>query len=98
MPTTRLGRLALRLDAAAAALFVVFFALVAAGERGGDTFFSNPWLAGSILGAAAAAVAGGAVGVTAVARRGERSRLVYVVILFGALVVAWVVLEIAFPH
>jgi hypothetical protein len=43
------------------ALLVVLFLLVAAGQRGGETFFSHPALALVAIGSAAAAIAGGVI-------------------------------------
>ena len=56
MPTTRLGSRALRIMLLGLACFAGFFGLVAAGEKGGDAFFDNPWLSSTILGAAGAVV------------------------------------------
>jgi hypothetical protein len=81
----------------AAALFALFFGFVATGERGGETFFSNPALALPISGAAIVAVAAGGTAIAA-RRRGDRSLLVTVAIGVGTVVVLWIAAEIAFPH
>ena len=59
MPQTRMGRLAVGGDVISLVFLGVFVGLVSSGQRGGDTFFSNPWLAWSILAAGAAAIAAG---------------------------------------
>mgnify|MGYP001813820139 FL=1 len=82
---------------AAGVLLAAFFVLVAAGERGGDTFFSNPWLSLTMLGAVVCAIAAGVAGIVAF-RRGDRSLVAGFAVVVGAFVVCWVVAEIAFPH
>jgi hypothetical protein len=98
MPNTTLGRLSCRLAIGSVAAFAVFFGLVAAGQRGGEEFFSNPWLAMAILSAAGLAVTGAAVGIAAIARQGERAWTVIGVTLFGLLVTLFAVGEVLFPH
>jgi len=98
MPTTRLGKVCCQLGAASVASFVAFFALVAAGQRGGDTFFSNPWLASAILAAAASATVAGAIGLTAVFKESERAFTVFAIIVLGAAVFMFAIAEISFPH
>lgn len=98
MPRTRLGRAAVGLLVVAVASLALFAALVASGQRGGETFLGNPWLAVSSLSAAVAAIASGAVAVVAIASSRERAALVALAALVGLLVALWVGLEIAFPH
>lgn len=78
-------------------LFVGFFVLVAAGQRGGDTFFSNPWLSITMLGAAGSAVTAGGFGVHAL-RHHDRSFVSFLAVAAAAIVILWTTLEIAFPH
>ena len=52
MPQTGLGRLSARLLLTAAVGTAAFFSFVASGEKGGDTFFSNPRLPISTMGCA----------------------------------------------
>ena len=98
MPQTRTGRWTLILAAVAAAWFATFFGLVIGGQRGGDTFFSNPWLAGTITAGTVAAVVAAGVGLVSITRVGERSVAVFVATAFGLLVFAYAVAEIAMPH
>ena len=72
--------------------------LVLSGQKGGDTFFSNPWLAGTITAAAVSAVAGAAAGLDSILRHRERSPAVLVTTTFGLLVLAYAIAEVAFPH
>ena len=97
VPSTTAGRWSAALLAGAAVCFAAFFFLVMSGQRGGDTFFSNPWLSGTILVAAGLAIAAGIVGLTAAIRHGERSVLVGIAIVLGLLVVLFVVGEVVFP-
>jgi len=98
MPSTSLGRLCCRLAIASAGSFGVFFGLIAAGQRGGETFFSNPLLAITMLLAAALAVSGATAGVVAMIRQAERAWSVVLVIAFGLLVLAFATGEILLPH
>jgi hypothetical protein len=96
MPTTPTGW-AGRLLLLALVCFAAFVALVAAGQRGGDTFFSNLWLTLPVLAASAAALAAGGCGGVAIAR-GERSVVAIVAVLIGAVIALWWAAELAFPH
>jgi len=97
MSATSAGRRAGRLLGVAALLFVGFVVLVASGQRGGETFFSNPSLSITMLGAAALAVAAGGFGVRAIVHR-DRSVVVFVAIAVATVVILWTALELAFPH
>jgi hypothetical protein len=98
LPTTTPGRWSL-LAVAAFGVLVAFFAiLVAAGQRGGDEFFDNLWLALPGLAAYLAAVAAFGLGVLAIITSGERSITVVAITILGFLVTAFGVLEVAFPH
>jgi hypothetical protein len=97
-PRTRAGWWSVALAGAFVVFFVLFQALVAAGQRGGDTFFSNPSLALTILTAGAAAIAGGVTAGVAIEAKGERSLLVIVVLLLGLFVLTFVLGELIVPH
>ena len=97
MPSTIFGKWAGWLFGLFVALVALFLGLVGAGQRGGETIFSNLALAIPGLGAAAAAIAGGVLGVFALKHR-DRSIVVIVATLMGVLVLFWTAAEIAFPH
>ena len=97
MPETESGRWAGRLLIVAVLLIGAFSALVASGQRGGDTFFSNLWLSVTILGGAGAALAAGCLGGVAL-RHGDRSAVAILAVVVGALVLLYSAAEIAFPH
>ena len=98
LPATRLGWWSLRLGAAFAGFLVLRLALVASGQSGGDTFFSNLLLGLLGLGAGASAIAAGLVALFAVVRRGERSLVVFFVILIGLSVLVLEIADHASPH
>ncbi len=98
LPRTPLGRWSVRLTTGSVLLFGVFFVLVASGQKGGDSFFSNLWLSGTILPAAGLALAGGAVGAVAAIKETERSLGVSAAVLLGVIVLMVIVGELALPH
>jgi hypothetical protein len=97
-PSTRLGWWSAGCLAGAFVFLCLFYGLVASGQRGGETFFSNPMLALTMLAAAGSAIAGGAVASAAIFSKQERSILSVVALAFGFTVVVFVIGEIAFPH
>jgi hypothetical protein len=76
----------------------VFQILVASGQRGGETFFSNPWLALSILPAAGFAIAAGVAAAGGIFWRRERSLFSFIALFLGLLVAVFVLGEIIVPH
>ena len=76
----------------------IFFVAVAAGQRGGDRFFDNPWLAVPGLVAWFCGAAAGVAALWAIVRRAERAPVVFLVGVVGLLVLAFGVVEFAFPH
>lgn len=97
MPSTTFGKWAGWLLALFVTLLAVFFGLVEAGQRGGETIFSNLALAIPMLGASASAVLGGVLGVYAL-REHDRSLVVILAVLVGVIVLLWTVAEVIFPH
>ena len=97
MPSTDMGKWAGWLLVLALGCFALFFGFVLAGQRGGDTLFSNLTLTIPILVSALAAIAGGVTGVMA-RRRHDRSLVVKLAMFVGAAATLWIVAEIAFPH
>lgn len=98
MPRSRPARWALILMVGSAWLFAAFFALVISGQKGGDTFFSNPWLAGTITAGAGTAILAALLSIYSIIRERERSVSVFVTTALGLLVLAYAILELAFPH
>lgn len=89
LPATRLGWWSLVLEAVSWLFIGVFAALVEAGQRGGDTFFSNPSLTSTILAAGVSGVAAGVVSALAIILRRERSLLVFLTLLLGLFVLVF---------
>lgn len=98
VPTTAPGRWSILGVAAFATFSIIFVVAVASGQRGGDEFFDNLWLAVPGLGAYIAAVATFALGAVAIVTSGERSISTVVATAFGFVVTAFGVLEVLFPH
>ncbi len=97
-PTTYLGKRAAWLIFAFAVSLASFGILVASGQRGGDTFFSNPILPAPILFAATSGIAAFVTGLISIVRRKERSISVYVAVAFGLFVLVFALGEIISPH
>jgi hypothetical protein len=98
LPTTSAGRWSIGAVAAFAVLVVIFAMTVAAGQRGGEEFFDNLWLALPGLGAYFAAVAAFILGALAITASDERGVTVMAATILGFLVTAFGVFEILFPH
>ena len=97
-PTTTLGKRSAWLIFTFAVSLASFGILVASGQRGGDTFFSNPILTIPILIAATAGISAFITGLISIVRRKERSISVYLAVVFGLITLVFVLGEIIFPH
>jgi len=98
LPQSALGKWSVGLLAAFAVFFAAFGLLVASGQRGGETFFSNLALTIPILLAGTSGVLAFVTGLIGVIRNRERSILVFLAMLVGFLVLLFCVGEIMFPH
>jgi len=98
LPKTLLGKWTVGLIAFFFLLFAAFQLLVASGQTGGDTFFSNLLLGipGLLMGVSA--IASFFTGVLSIARDKERSVLVFLSTLIGFLVLIFVLGEFLYPH
>ena len=97
-PTTKLGRCSAWLIVAFAVFFGSLQALIASGQRGGDTFFSNLVLAIPGLLAATSGIVAFVTGLISITKRKERAVAVYLAVAIGFVVLTFVIGEIAFPH
>jgi len=97
-PTTYLGKRSVWLIVAFAVSLASFGILVASGQRGGDTFFSNPILTVPILFAATSGIAAFITGLRSIIRRNERAISVYVAVAFGLIVLIVALAQIIPPH
>ena len=98
MPKTLLGKWSTGLIIVFFALFVLFNALVASGQRGGETFFDNLTLTIPIFAAGISAVVAALLGIFSIIRQRERSIFVFVSSLIGFLVLFFVLGEVLSPH
>lgn len=98
MQTKPIWRLALVLVGLHVVSMLFFGALVDAGQRGGEQFFDNLWLSGTILFAGLFALTAGVMSVIAVAFRRERSIISWAIILFGLFVLTFALGEVLVPH
>jgi len=97
-PKTNLGKWSAWLIVALAVFLGASQALVASGQRGGDTFFSNLLLAIPMFLAATSGIAAFITGLISILRRKERSIAVYLAVAFGLFVLLFVLGEITSPH
>ena len=79
-------------------IFFSFFFLIASGERGGETFFSNLLLTIPFLLAAISGIGAFLMGLISIVRNKERSFLVFVSTGIGMIILVWCTSEILFPH
>ena len=98
LPQSALGKWSVGLLAAFVVFFAVFELLVASGQRGGETFFSNLALTIPILFAGASGVLAFVTGLAGVVRNRERSILVFLAMLVGLSVLLFWIGEVIFPH
>ena len=78
--------------------FAVFGILVASGQRGGDTFFSNLALTIPMLLAGVSGISALVTGIIGIVKSRERSVLVFLATAIGLFVLIFSLGEILFPH
>jgi ABC-type Na+ efflux pump permease subunit len=98
LPNTALGRWSAGLLGGFIVFIALFFGMVAAGQRGGDTFFSNLSLAIPALMATVSAIAAFFTGVIGIIISKERAILVFLATAIGLFVIIYVLAEIIAPH
>jgi hypothetical protein len=97
-PKTRLGKRSAWLLVTLAVLMGVFRINALLGQRGGDTFFSNPSLAIPILLAGISGIAAFITGLISIIREKERSISVYLAVTIGLIVLIVAFVNIISPH
>ncbi|MBI4743966.1 MAG: hypothetical protein HY776_03985 [Actinobacteria bacterium] len=98
MPKTYLGKWSVGLIIVFFLLFWLFQVLVASGQRGGETFFSNPLLSVPISLAGISGILAFFTGSISVVKNKERSVFVFISIALGLFVLIFVLGEILVPH
>lgn len=97
-PKTNLGKWSAWLIVTFAILLGVFRLLVASGQQGGDTFFSNLLLTIPMLLAATSGIAAFVTGLISIVKGKERSIAVYLAVAFGLFVLIFALGEVISPH
>ncbi len=97
-PNTNLGKWSIGLIASFFLFMILFFLLVASGQRGGETFFSNPLLAIPISIAGLCGIAAFFTGLISSLKNRERAISVFLSIFIGLFVLLWILGEIFSPH
>ena len=98
VPKTTLGKWSVILVGVFFVLIVVFQLLVASGQRGGMTFFSNLVLTIPMLVAGICGVSAFVTGLAGIIRSRERSVIVYLAAAIGLFVLLFWLGEVIFPH
>jgi len=98
IPKTILGKLSVGLAILFFLILSLFYLLCALGQRGGDTFFSNLFLAIPGLSMAISGIAAFFTGFFSIFKKRERAILVFLSSTVGFLVLFFVLAEILFPH
>jgi len=98
MPKTRLGKWSIWLIIAFILLFTTFQLLVASGQRGGATFFSNLVLSVPMLIAGISGISAFFTGIIGIIKSKERSVLTFVATIIGFFILFFVLGELLFPH
>jgi lipopolysaccharide export LptBFGC system permease protein LptF len=83
---TQLGKWSIWLIITFIVLFISFQLLVASGQRGGDTFFSNLVLSVPMLIAGISGIAAFFTGIVGIIKNKERSVLVFISTIIGFLI------------
>lgn len=98
MPKTRTGKCSVGFIIAFFVLLALLQILVASGQRGGNTFFSNPLLAVTGITAGTSGVLSFFIGIFSIIKHKERSVWVYLTTLVGLFILIFVLGEILATH
>ena len=97
-PRTIMGKWSIGLIIAFFLFFAVFLILIALGQRGGDTFFSNLTLTIPMLLAGVSGLSAMVTGIIGTVLSSERSVLVFLATAIGLAVLIFALGEVIFPH
>ncbi len=98
LPKTAPGKWSIWLTVGLVLFFVIMLLMVAAGQRGGETFFSNLALAVPGFLAAICGIAAFFTGIIAIIKSKERSGLVFLAVIIGFQVLMFCLGEVLSPH
>jgi cytochrome bd-type quinol oxidase subunit 2 len=98
IPRTRLGKWSIWLIIAVIVLFIIFQLLVASGQRGGATFFSNIALSVPMLIAGLSGISAFFTGIIGIIKSKERSILTFIATIIGFFILFFVLGELLVPH
>ena len=98
IPITTLGKWSIWLIIAVIVLFIIFQLLVASGQRGGTTFFSNLALSIPMLIAGTSGILAFFTGIISIIKSKERSVLTFITTAIGFFILFFVSGELLFPH
>ena len=98
LPKTRLGKLSTGFIVTFLVLLATFFILVATGQRGGDTFFSNLALSIPMLIAGISGILAFFTGIVGIIFKKDRSLLVIFATIIGLFVLFFAAGELVYPH
>jgi hypothetical protein len=97
LPKTVTGKWAVGLAISFIVLFVLLIILVSTGQEGGDTYFSNLYLAVPGLLALVSGIAAFFIGIISIIFVKERGFLVFLATAIGLLVIVFMVGDLLFP-
>ena len=98
IPKTLLGKWSIWLIIAFIVFFITFQLLVASGQRGGATFFSNLALSVPMLIAGFSGISAFFTGIIGIIKSKERSVLVFIATIIGFFILFFVLGEFLVPH
>jgi hypothetical protein len=98
IPKTQLGKWSVWLIIAFIVLFILFQILVASGQRGGATFFSNLALSIPMFIAGISGISAFFTGIIGIIKNKEWSVLVFLSTIVGFLILFFVLGEFLVPH
>jgi hypothetical protein len=98
IPRTSLGKWSIWLIVAVIVLYIIFQLLVASGQRGGATFFSNLALSVPMLLAGISGISAFFTGIIGIIKSKERSILTFIATVVGFFILFFILGELLVPH